>query len=83
VLPLVCAPAAWHDDITGVPASIDDGMKVARGVVVQVTAPLPVCLDGAVPALGTLCIDDPAAVIAIIWTGQKWAVEQDGFGGKL
>jgi hypothetical protein len=47
------------DDIAGVLASIDDGTKVAHGGVVEVTAPLLVRLDGAVPALGTLRIDEP------------------------
>jgi hypothetical protein len=49
-----------NDDITVVPASVDDGSKVTRGEVVEVTASLLVCLNGAVPALGALCIDEPA-----------------------
>jgi hypothetical protein len=48
-----------NDDLAVIPASIDDGTKVARGVVMEVTAPLPVCLDGVVPALGALRIDEP------------------------
>jgi hypothetical protein len=48
------------DDIAGVPASVDDGTKVARGGVVEITTPLLVHLDGTVPALGTLRIDEPA-----------------------
>jgi hypothetical protein len=51
------------DDIASVPASVDDGMKVARGGVVEVTAPLLVRLDRAVPALGALHIDEPAVLL--------------------
>jgi hypothetical protein len=51
------------DDIAGVPTSIDDGTKVARGVVVEVTAPLLGRLDGVVPTLGTLRINEPAAFL--------------------
>jgi hypothetical protein len=52
-----------NDDIAGVPVSIDDGMKVVRGVVVEVTAPLLVLLDGTMPALGALHIDEPVAFL--------------------
>jgi hypothetical protein len=52
-----------NDDIAGVPTSVDDGTEVAHGGVVEVTAPLLVRLDGAVPALGTLHIDEPAAFL--------------------
>jgi hypothetical protein len=48
-----------NDDIAGVPTSVDDSSKVTRGEVVEVTASLLVCLDGAVPALGALRIDEP------------------------
>jgi hypothetical protein len=50
-------------DIAGITASVDDGTKVARGGVLEVTAPLVVHLDGAVPALGALRIDEPAALL--------------------
>jgi hypothetical protein len=43
-----------NDDIVGIPASVDDSSKVARGVVVEVTTPLLVLPDYAVPALGVL-----------------------------
>jgi threonine/homoserine/homoserine lactone efflux protein len=60
-----------NDDIAGVPTSMDDGMKVARGVVVEITTPLLVHLDGAVPVLGALHDDEPAAflldVICIVY----------------
>jgi hypothetical protein len=52
-----------NDDIAGISASVDDGTKVARGGVVEVTAPLLVCLDGAVPALSALRIDEPAVFL--------------------
>jgi hypothetical protein len=52
-----------NDDIAGVPASVDDGSKVIRGEVVEVTASLLVRLDGAVPALGALRIDEPVALL--------------------
>jgi hypothetical protein len=51
------------DDIAGVPASIDDGTKVTRGGVVEVTAPLPVLLDCTAPVLGVLRIDEPTAFL--------------------
>jgi hypothetical protein len=37
-----------NDDIAGMPACVDDGSKVTRGELVEVTASLLVCLDGAV-----------------------------------
>jgi hypothetical protein len=49
-----------NDDIVGVPASVDDGLKVTNGEVMEVTASLLVRLDGAVPTLGALRIDEPA-----------------------
>jgi hypothetical protein len=52
-----------NDDITGIPASVDDGVKVARGGVVEVAAPMLVRLDRAVPALGALRIDEPTAFL--------------------
>jgi hypothetical protein len=52
-----------NDDIAGVPSSVDDGTKVTRGGVVEVTTPLPVHLDGMVPALGALCIDELVAYL--------------------
>jgi hypothetical protein len=52
-----------NDDITGVSASVDDGMKVACGRVVEVAAPLLVRLDRVVPALGALRIDEPTAFL--------------------
>jgi hypothetical protein len=52
-----------NDDIVSIPASIDDGTKVARGGVMEVTAPLLVRLEGAAPALGALHIDEPAAFL--------------------
>jgi hypothetical protein len=51
------------NDIAGVSASIEDGVKVARGGVVEVAAPLLVSLDRTVPALGTLRIDEPVAFL--------------------
>jgi hypothetical protein len=52
-----------NDDIANVPASVDDGMKVAHGGVVEVTTPLLFHLDGAVPAWGALRIDEPTAFL--------------------
>jgi hypothetical protein len=52
-----------NDDIAGVPASVVDGRKVARGGVVEVTAPLLVCLDGVVPVLGAHRIDEPVVFL--------------------
>jgi hypothetical protein len=49
-----------NDDIAGVPTSVDDGSKVTCGEVVEVTASLLVHLDGTVPTLGALRIDEPA-----------------------
>jgi hypothetical protein len=51
------------DDIAGVPASIDDGLKVTCGEVLEVTASLLVRLDSTVPVLGALRIDEPAAFL--------------------
>jgi hypothetical protein len=52
-----------NDDIASVPSSIDDGTKVTRGEVVEVPAPLLVCLDRPVPALGALRVDDLMAFL--------------------
>jgi hypothetical protein len=52
-----------NDDIACVPASIDDGTKFSCGGVVEVTAPLLVRRDGAVPVLGVLRIDEPAVFL--------------------
>jgi hypothetical protein len=51
------------DDIASVPASVDDGMKVTCGGVMEVTAPLLVLLDYAVSAFGALRIDEPMAFL--------------------
>jgi hypothetical protein len=48
-----------NDDIAGILASVDDGTKVTHGGVVEVTAPMLVRLDGAVPAFAALRIDEP------------------------
>jgi hypothetical protein len=65
-----------NDDIAGVPASIDDGAKVARGGVMEVSAPLLVHLNRAVPAFGTLRIDEPMAflldVICVFYLYAVW-----------
>jgi hypothetical protein len=65
-----------NDDITGVPASVDDGAKVARGGVVEVAAPLQVRLHRAVLALGVLRIDEPTAflldVIYVFYLDVGW-----------
>jgi hypothetical protein len=62
-----------NDDIAGVPASVDDGSKITRGEVVEVTVSLLVRLDGAVPALSMLRIDEPMAflldIICVIHLG--------------
>jgi hypothetical protein len=52
-----------NDDIADIPASVDDGVKVACGGVVEVAAPLLVCLDRAVPMFGTLRIDEPTTFL--------------------
>jgi hypothetical protein len=52
-----------NDDIAGVSTSVDDGSKVTHGEVVEVTASLLVHLDGTVPSLGALRIDEPAAFL--------------------
>jgi hypothetical protein len=51
------------DDIVDVPASVDDGTKVTRGGVVEVTAPCWFVSTAAVPALGALSIDGPTAFL--------------------
>jgi hypothetical protein len=52
-----------NDDIAGVPASVDDGSKVTSGEVMEVSPSLLVRLDGTVPALGALRIDEPATFL--------------------
>jgi hypothetical protein len=52
-----------NDDIASVPTSVDDGVKVASGGVVEVAAPLLVRVDGAMPVLGVLHIDEPTAFL--------------------
>ncbi|RLM64679.1 hypothetical protein C2845_PM16G02110 [Panicum miliaceum] len=52
-----------NDDIAGVPTSVDDGAKVARGGVMEVAAPLLIRLDRAMLALGALCIDEPTVFL--------------------
>jgi hypothetical protein len=49
--------------ILRVPVGVADGAKVARGGVVEVAAPLLVHLDGAMPALGALRIDEPTVFL--------------------
>jgi hypothetical protein len=65
-----------NDDIAGVPASVDDGAKVARGGVVQVAAPLLVRLDRAVLVFGVLRIDEPTTflldVICVFYLDVVW-----------
>jgi hypothetical protein len=56
-------PLPGNGDIASVPTNVDDGAKVARGGVVEVAAPLVVCLDCAVPAFGALCIDEFTAFL--------------------
>jgi hypothetical protein len=62
-----------NDDIASIPANVDDGSKVTRGEVMEVTASLLVRFDSAVPALGALCIDEPTMflldVICIVHLG--------------
>jgi hypothetical protein len=52
-----------NDDIAGVPTIVDDGVKVARGGVVEVAAPLLVCRHHTVPAFSALRIDEPTAFL--------------------
>jgi hypothetical protein len=52
-----------NDDIACVLASVNDVSKVTHGEVVEVTTSLLVHLDGTVPALGALRIDEPAAFL--------------------
>jgi hypothetical protein len=65
-----------NDDIAGIMASVDDSVKVARGGVMEVAAPLLVCLDCVVPALGALRIDEPTAflsdVICVFYLDVGW-----------
>ncbi|RLM84726.1 hypothetical protein C2845_PM04G11550 [Panicum miliaceum] len=65
-----------NDDIAGVPTSVDDGAKVARGGVTEVAAPLLVRLDCTAPALGALRIDEPTAflldVICVFYLDVGW-----------
>jgi hypothetical protein len=66
-----------NDDIVGIPASIDDGLKVTRGEVMEVTAPLLVSLDGAVPALGALRIDEPWRSFLILSASSTLMLDED------
>jgi hypothetical protein len=65
-----------NDDIAGVPASFNDGTKVARGGVMEVAAPLLIRLDRVVPALGLFHIDEPTTflldVIYVFYLDAGW-----------
>jgi hypothetical protein len=65
-----------NDVIASVPANVDDGAKVAHGGVVEVAAPLLVCLDHVVLAFGALRIDElttfPLDVICIFYLDVVW-----------
>jgi hypothetical protein len=65
-----------NDDIAGVPTSVDDSVKVARGGDVEVAAPLLVHLNHTVPTLGTLRINEPTMflldVICIFYLDVIW-----------
>jgi hypothetical protein len=50
-------------DIAGIPASVDDGAKVACGGVVEVASPMLVRLGRAVPVFGMLRIDETTAFL--------------------
>jgi hypothetical protein len=59
----------------GAPASVDK-VKVARGGVLEVAAPLLVRLDRAVPAFGALHIDEPTTflldVVCVFYLDVVW-----------
>lgn len=51
------------DNIAGIPADINDGAEVVRGVAVEVALPALVLLDYTVLAFSTLCIPELAVVL--------------------
>jgi hypothetical protein len=57
-LHLVALLLPGDDDVAGIPAGVDDSVEVTCEGVVEVAAPLLVCLDCAVPAFGTLHVDE-------------------------